>query len=54
MKDENAIENNHYNHAMANSRTTLRGKYEKMTAQILSFVREVTDVLRKVETEWQI
>ena len=42
MKDENVIGNDHYNHAMANSRATLRGKYGKMTAQILSFVREVT------------
>ena len=54
MKDENVIGNDHYNHAMANSRATLRGKYGKMTAQILSFVREVTDVLRKGDTDMDI
>lgn len=54
MKDKNAIGNDHYNHAMANSRTTLRGKYGKMTAQILSFVREVTDILRKGDTDMDI
>lgn len=51
MKDENIIGNDHYNHAMANSRATQRGKYGKMTAQFLSFVREASDVLRKGDSD---
>lgn len=31
MKDENIIGNDHYNHAMANSKATQRGKYGKIT-----------------------
>ena len=54
MKEENIIGNDHYNHAMANSKATLRGKYGKLTAQILSFVREATDVLRKGDSDKDI
>ena len=54
MKDENIIGNDHYNHAMANSKATQRGKYGKMAAQILSFIREATDVLRKGDSDKDI
>jgi len=54
MKSENIIGNDHYNHAMANSRATQRGSYGKFAAKILSFFREATDVIRKGDTDLDI
>ncbi len=54
MRRENIIGNDHYNHAMANSRATQRGKFGKITAQVLSFIREATDVLRKGDSDIDI
>ena len=51
MKEENIKGNDHYNHAMANSRATLRGRYGKAMAKFLSFLREATDVIRKGDSD---
>jgi len=54
MKNENIIGNDHYNHVMANSKATQRGSYGKVTAQVLSFFREATDVIRKGDKDIDI
>ena len=54
MIKENIIGNDHYNHAVANSKATQRGWYGKQTAQIISFLREATDVLRKGDSDKDI
>ncbi len=51
MRDENVIGNDHFNHAMANSKATSRGPLGKLTAQALSFAREATDVALKGDTK---
>ena len=46
MRDENVIGNDHFHHAMANSRATLRGPYGRTTAIFLSNARELMDLLK--------
>ena len=54
MKAENIIGNDNFNHAMANSKAAQRGWYGKKTAQLLSFLRELTDVIRKGDSDKDI
>jgi RHS repeat-associated protein len=50
MRKENIRGNDHYNHAMANSKAAQRGSLGKATAQVLSFAREAADVFLKGDT----
>ena len=46
MREENIIGNDHYHHAMANSKAALRGIWGKRTAIVISNLRESFDLIK--------
>lgn len=50
MVSEDVLGNDHYHHAMANSNAALSGPGGKTAAKLISFLREVTDMLRNGDT----
>ena len=54
MRNENVRQNDHYNHAMANSRATQRGPLGEKTAKVLSDAREVFDYIFKGDSRGEV
>ena len=54
MRNENIIDNDHYNHAMANSRATQRGPLGEKTSKVLSDAREVFDYVFKGDSRGEV
>ena len=54
MRNENVKQNDHYNHAMANSRATQRGPLGEKTSKVLSDAREVFDYVFKGDSRGEV
>ena len=54
MRNENVRQNDHYNHAMANSRATQRGPLGEKTAKVLSDAREASDYIFKGDSRGEV